>query len=174
MRTVSRRSRCSSRPSSPGMKSLFLSMSILSLNFLVHCLDDGLTVQTQQGSVSGTLVSPSVRRFLGIPYATVNRWQPPRPPPVHTSTFQATQFGDSCVQALSGSHEEFLVLLGMGGTQVSESEACLSLNIWAPSPARKQSTAVLIWIYGGGYAFGTVRTYYCIAKRDILIFRLYM
>ncbi|KIJ50898.1 hypothetical protein M422DRAFT_158875, partial [Sphaerobolus stellatus SS14] len=42
--------------------------------------------------------------------------------------------------------------------QVPESEACLSLNIWAPSTNRKQSTAVMIWIYGGAFTFGTSNT----------------
>ena len=31
---------------------------------------DGLTVSTQQGAVSGTVVTTGVRQFLGIPYAT--------------------------------------------------------------------------------------------------------
>jgi len=38
---------------------------------------------------------------------------------------------------------------------VTESENCLSINIWAPSIKRKQNVAVLFWIYGGGFVFGT-------------------
>jgi len=38
---------------------------------------------------------------------------------------------------------------------LTESEDCLNLNIWAPPTSRLQKTAVLIWIYGGDFAFGS-------------------
>ncbi len=114
-----------------------------------------LTVQTQQGAVTGTLVLPSVRRFLGIPYATAGRWQPPVNPPAQSEAFNATQFGDSCVQNLAAPNVEFLVLSGAGTAPVPESDNCLNLNIWTPSVGRKQGTAVLLWIYGGAFQFGT-------------------
>jgi carboxylesterase type B len=117
----------------------------------------GLTVQTQQGSVSGTLVIPQVRRFLGIPYAVANRWEAPELPPTRATTFSATSFGDSCIQTLSAINLESLKLIGLASQRVQESEDCLSLNIWTPSKNRKQSTAVMMWIYGGSFAFGTVR-----------------
>lgn len=118
---------------------------------------NGLTIKTQQGSVTGTLVIPTVRRFLGIPYAVANRWEAPQLPPARQATFAATSFGDSCIQTLNAGNLEFLKLVGLSGQQVQESEDCLSVNIWTPSTDRKQSTAVMIWIYGGGFAFGTVR-----------------
>ncbi|KAF8521222.1 carboxylesterase [Hysterangium stoloniferum] len=120
--------------------------------------DAGLTVQTQQGAVAGTLVTPKVRQFLGVPFAVVTRWEPPEIPPTRSTILQATAFGDSCIQDIDKSSGKFLDLSGLGDQKVTESEQCLSLNIWAPSSARKQSTAVMIWIYGGGYAFGTSNT----------------
>lgn len=117
----------------------------------------GLTAQTQQGAVIGSLVLPTVRRFLGVPYASAGRWQPPTAPPTRIAALNATQFGDSCVQNLDASTAEFLTLSGAGTTPIPESDNCLNLNIWAPSVGRKQGTAVLLWIYGGGFQFGTVR-----------------
>lgn len=119
---------------------------------------DGLTVRTQQGDVGGTLVSSGVRQFLGIPYATAGRWEAPQPPPLRNTTFNATKFGDSCVQNLNPSNLEFLKLTGVNNDSiiVPESEDCFSVNIWAPSLNRKQKTAVMIWVYGGGFEFGTV------------------
>ena len=119
---------------------------------------DGLTVQTQQGPVAGSLIIPEVRRFLGIPYALANRWDAPHPLPNRGTTFDATSFGDSCVQMLSASVLEYIKLLGLAGQNVQASEDCLSVNIWTPSTQRKQSTAVMIWLYGGSFTFGTVRT----------------
>ncbi|KAF8161401.1 Alpha/Beta hydrolase protein [Crassisporium funariophilum] len=114
----------------------------------------GLTVHTQQGDVSGTLVVPTVRQFLGIPYATAKRWQAPQLPTVRKTNFKATAFGDTCVQELSVPNLEFLKLTGGMGINNTESENCLSVNIWSPSVKRKQGTAVLLWIYGGGFVFG--------------------
>jgi Carboxylesterase family len=113
--------------------------------------DKGLVVHTTQGDVIGTLVSPTVRRFLGIPYAVANRWEAPQSSPLRSAPFNASTFGDSCPQALNPAN-----FLTPPGPSVSESEDCLNINIWAPSTRRKQRTAVMIWIYGGGFQFGTV------------------
>jgi hypothetical protein len=121
----------------------------------------GLTVQTQQGPVVGTQVHPSVRRFLGIPFAVAPRWEAPQPPPRRNSTFVASGYGPSCPQALLPSILAFIKTVpydfGVGQGR-KESEDCLSVNIWTPSVRRKQKTAVMIWVYGGGFQFGTVRS----------------
>jgi carboxylesterase type B len=130
---------------------------VLTLAFLHRVsAQGGLTVTTAQGPVSGTLVLPTVRQFLGIPFATAERWQAPQLPPVHSSVSKATSFGDSCPQGYNAYFLEFITLANAGGVNVSSSENCLSVNIWAPSTDRKQQTAVMIWIYGGGFTFGTV------------------
>ncbi|KAE9401825.1 alpha/beta-hydrolase [Gymnopus androsaceus JB14] len=103
---------------------------------------DGLTVLTQQGPVVGTSPIVNVRQFL--------------------APFNASSFGDSCPQQFNDGDLEFLRLSwgGLSDEQifVSESEDCLNVNIWAPSINRAQSTAVLVWIYGGALAFGTSNT----------------
>lgn len=116
--------------------------------------DEGLTVHTAEGDVVGTLVSPAVRRFLGIPYAVANRWTPPQSTPIRNTPFNASSFGDSCPQAMPPAMMKLLGFFGSAGG--SESEDCLNINIWAPSMSRKQGTAVMIWIYGGGLQYGTV------------------
>ena len=112
----------------------------------------GLTVHTAEGDVVGTLVSPTVRQFLGIPYAVANRWKPPENVPTRSVPFNASDFGDSCPQSIPAT----ITTLGPPDNPVSESEDCLNLNIWAPTTERKQHTAVMIWIYGGAFQFGTV------------------
>lgn len=116
----------------------------------------GLAVTTQQGVVIGTLILPSVRQFLGIPFAAAQRWQAPTLPPVRSGPFQATKFANGCLQNLVPANAEYLRLNGNGGLNVPSGEDCLAVNIWAPSTNRKQNTAVLVWIYGGGFVFGTV------------------
>lgn len=132
--------------------SLFLSASVQG----TQDTSTGLTVQTQQGPVEGTHVVPSVRQFVGIPFATAKRWQAPQLPPTRQGVFQATKFGDGCFQNLAPANFQYLKLNGNDGTNVPSSEDCLNINIWSPSTNRKQKTAVLLWIYGGGFVFGTV------------------
>jgi len=115
-----------------------------------------LSVRTTEGLVVGTQVSQKVRRFLGIPYARVKRWEPPYPASKRDYIFYATKFGDSCPQELSKTNELLANLTGLRMADVRESEDCLNLNIWAPSIDRNQGTAVMIWIYGGAFEFGTV------------------
>lgn len=129
---------------------------LTALALVAGAQQDGLTVRTRQGDVIGTLVTSSVRQFLGIPYAVANRWEAPRLPPIRLAPLRATKIGDSCLQALNAANLEFLKLAGVPNATVPESENCLSVNIWAPSVRRKQGTAVMLWIYGGGFQFGTV------------------
>ncbi|KDR75551.1 hypothetical protein GALMADRAFT_68919 [Galerina marginata CBS 339.88] len=140
-------------------------MTLLSL-FLFSCvavryvysldaIGNGLLVETQQGLASGTFASPTVRQFLGIPYASAQRWEAPVKPPKRTAVLSASSFSDTCVQSLTPGALEFLVLAGGQGINIPESENCLTVNIWAPSVTRKQNTAVLLWVYGGSFQFGS-------------------
>jgi carboxylesterase type B len=126
---------------------------------LVFAQSDGLRVATQQGDVAGSFSAPTVRQFLGIPYATAKRWQEPVLPPKRTSVFNASAFGDSCPQLLDAANVEFNRLAWTfnrdNETFVPESEDCLTVNIWSPATTRKQNTAILLWIYGGGSVWGT-------------------
>jgi carboxylesterase type B len=134
------------------LQSFFAIALAFSLTQVDASQNGGLTVHTVEGNVVGTLVSPTVRRFLGIPYAVANRWEAPRSAPVRSAPFNASKFGDSCPQALPAS----LKAIGFPSGKVPESDGCLSINIWAPSTQRKQHTAVMLWIYGGEFQFGPV------------------
>ncbi|KAH9485691.1 Acetylcholinesterase [Psilocybe cubensis] len=136
------------------LSTLFL---VISCSFCVAIglKSDGLIIHTAQGPVSGTLATPNVRQFLGIPYAVAERWEAPTNPPNHTSIFKASNYSDTCPQNLSPLNKGVLLVAGGQGINVSESEDCLTANIWAPSIGRQQKTAVLIWIYGGGIQFGS-------------------
>jgi carboxylesterase type B len=120
-------------------------------------LEDDLTVSTKHGRVRGTLVSNTVRQYLGIPYATAQRWSAPLEPPTWSNTFDALHFGDSCFQAPDADVAFAFDRLNLGAGNITESEECLSVNVWAPAKGRKMQTAVMIWIHGGGLDWGTVR-----------------
>lgn len=133
---------------------LFLFLSYLLYSFLsayaqAQGTSSELIVNTQQGRVAGQFVgtSQSVRQFLGIPYATAERWEAAISPPKRKEVFNASSFSDSCPQQLTPTAIGYTRLAWTGRNDdeifVPESESCLSVNVWAPSSNRKQSTAVL-------------------------------
>jgi para-nitrobenzyl esterase len=99
----------------------------------------GTDVQTADGPVCG-IVTGGVDEWLGIPYAAppvgALRWKPPQPPTPWSSTLEATQFGNQCVQVSGGS------------------EDCLYLNVWRPADG-STNLPVMVHIHGGGFFNGS-------------------
>ncbi|NOT53286.1 MAG: carboxylesterase family protein [Deltaproteobacteria bacterium] len=106
-------------------------------------------IVTESGPLKG-LISPSIRKFLGIPYAAPplaeRRWTPPRPYGRWHGVFQATQFGNSCPQR------------NFFGT-LSGDEDCLSLNVYTPGFRKNEhkhhGLPVMVWIHGGSLTEGS-------------------
>lgn len=91
-------------------------------------------------------------RARGIQYAEhpvgALRWQPPVPRAPWSGVVDATQFGDNCINAPT------LTRLNQIG-DASMSEACLSLNVWAPPLAVGDALLpVLVWFHGGSFVAG--------------------
>ena len=82
------------------------------------------SVLTEQGLVKG-FVENNANVFLGIPFAQStagqNRWKAPQSlPKVPRAEFDATSYGPSCAQAMSGNKI------------VAQGEDCLNLNVLYP------------------------------------------
>lgn len=110
-----------------------------------------MRVQTGSGPVDGESAG-GVARWLGIPYAEPPvgelRWRAPRPPQPWTDPRPATAFGAAAPQPPNE-----IIRLAHGVTQ---SEDCLSLNVWvADDIDRDAALPVLFWIHGGAYMFGS-------------------
>jgi para-nitrobenzyl esterase len=95
---------------------------------------------------SGWLVGggTGIHYYKGIPYAAPPvgdlRWRPPQAPIPWQGLRMAKEYGSACVQ-----YPLF------PGTQ---SEDCLSLNIWTPASGRNDKLPVMVWIHGGGFQAG--------------------
>ena len=93
--------------------------------------DNGPTVVLDQGLVHG-FQENNTNVFLGIPFAETtggqNRWKAPqRVVSSQTAEYNATQYGPSCAQAMSGD------------SIVAQSEDCLNLNVGYPfNPGRSK------------------------------------
>jgi para-nitrobenzyl esterase len=120
--------------------------------------------KTQYGKVRGFL-GGGVYTFKGVPYGQNtggnNRWLPAKPPAPwkdeyrgsqFTDEFPALTYGANCPQRLHDwtAIEQTFIQDWDDGWQ---SEDMLKLNIW--TPCLTGSRAVMFYIHGGGYSFGS-------------------
>ncbi|GAA6059633.1 hypothetical protein JCM10212_004136 [Sporobolomyces blumeae] len=134
-------------------------------------------VSTARGTWMGSS-KYGVESFRGIPFAMPPtgdlRFAPPQEDTRDHGTFDATNWGPSCLQmtgvgnpvvsAIVGTFEA--AALGKDPTAASttapnnQSEDCLSVNVFRPQGTpNNASLPVLAWIYGGGFLFGESSTY---------------
>ncbi|PWN86764.1 hypothetical protein FA10DRAFT_297766 [Acaromyces ingoldii] len=109
----------------------------------------GDIVNTRYGSIRGNAPdAKGIRSFKGIPFAEPPvgnlRWQSPRSPQLWNTTLDTTKFGQSCWS--------FLTLVP---PPTVESEDCLTVNVWSPATDTQDNLPVMVWIYGGGFQFGS-------------------
>lgn len=126
-----------------------LAGAMLLLTPTVATASGGAVVPTESGLVQGAVPDANgVRSFKGIPYAAAPvgalRWKPPRLAPAWPGVRSATAYGPSCWATQPP-----------GAPAIPLSEDCLSLNVWMPSPQFGVPKAVMVWIPGGGFQFGT-------------------
>ncbi|KAI1005840.1 hypothetical protein K3495_g2380 [Podosphaera aphanis] len=131
----------------------------------------GQTVQTSSGPVTGQDggSESSVSEYLGIPFAE---------PPVGdlrfaapkkfsgTAPLNATKFGNSCYVRPSATTQNSAANNSTEKPQIEEvlelfsdssplNEDCLFLNVWTKPQVGEKKKAVMVWIYGGAFSFGS-------------------
>nr|QCC89034.1 carboxylesterase 19 [Meteorus pulchricornis] len=108
-------------------------------------------VEVHQGQLRG-LTEKNINgniyvAFLGIPYATPPvgdlRFKDCEPPKPWSGVRNARQFGDRCA------HQDFLTRRFVG------SDDCLYLNVYTPTLQPTELKAVMVWIHGGVYVWGS-------------------
>ncbi len=109
-------------------------------------------VSTTTGWVQG--IAPNaqgVTAFKGIPYAAPPtgplRWRPPQPMPPWAGIRTAASFGSACLAAPAPGSAPV--------ASSSQSEDCLTVNVWTPAPDGGAAKPVMVWLHGGGFQFGS-------------------
>ena len=102
---------------------------------------DNTIVSTKYGNVKG-VQEGEVLTWYGIPYGKAPtgelRWQAPQQPDAWTETLECTQASSPALQ--------------LSGTEVTGSEDCLRLNVYAKE--NSQNLPVLVFIHGGNNQTG--------------------
>jgi para-nitrobenzyl esterase len=98
----------------------------------------------QSQHTTGAPAAHAVRSWLGIPYATAERFRRPTVLPFNPD-LPYDQKGPAPLQAGDTSWLE---------ADNGFSEDCLNLNVWVPENAGDEPLPVIVYIYGGGFEVG--------------------
>ena len=118
-----------------------------------------LVVETPSGKVKGCEQEGSLA-FLGIPYAKVERFQPPMAVDHWDTLMICDHWGPQAMQMVHGRK--------LSEREMSEKHSCV-LNVWTTDlKARKP---VMVWLHGGGFDSGTSawNPGMALARKDVVV-----
>ncbi|MBV8089390.1 MAG: carboxylesterase/lipase family protein [Alphaproteobacteria bacterium] len=121
--------------------------------------DNAPIVETISGKIRG-VSGGDVQIFKGVPYgastAGTNRFMAPHPPEPWTGIRDAVAYAGHAPQwpSITPRRPELKTLLGPRDTTPT-GEDCLTLNLWTPGLDHGAKRPVMVWLHGGGMAYGS-------------------
>ncbi len=123
---------------------------------------DGPVAETSAGNILGVLAG-GVHAFKGVPYGAPtsgrNRFMPPQKPNPWSGIRSATDWAGRAPQAApSGGRRPELSGLSGAPDRLTESEDCLTVNIWTRGLKDGGKRPIMVWYHGGGFGYGSANT----------------
>ena len=114
-------------------------------------------IATTSGLVSG-IIQEGTLAYLGIPYAKVERFMPPKPVKKWKGVRKCDHWGPMTM------HQQNRPM-----SEEQMSENCCVLNVWTTDVKAKKP--VMFWLHGGGFDSGTSEwdPGMCLAKKDVVV-----
>jgi para-nitrobenzyl esterase len=140
------------------MKKLCFTLITLLMTLTASAQEENKEViSTTSGLVSGIIQEGSLA-YLGIPYAKVERFMPPKPVKKWKGIRKCDHWGPMTMQQQNRPMSE---------DQMSEN--CCVLNVWTTDVKAKKP--VMFWLHGGGFDSGTSEwdPGMCLAKKDVVV-----
>lgn len=113
--------------------------------------ESSVSIQLQDGGTISALQRDGIITARGVPYASANRFEPPRPREKWEGVLDCTRPGPICPQPKS----RLDALNGPVARGRAMSEDCLRVSVFAPAPIRTDELLpTMVWIHGGNYTTG--------------------
>ena len=148
------------------MRTWLLALCLAATTISMAQSNDPMVVKTRSGLVKGIDQEGTIA-FLGIPYATVERFMPPQPVKKWKGVRVCDHWGPMTMQQQNRPM-----------TEEQMSENCCVLNVWTtelPKSSLQSKAAklkpVMFWLHGGGFDSGTSEwdPGMCLAKKDVVV-----
>jgi len=113
-------------------------------------------VDTNAGKVQG-YIHEDIFTYHGIPYAEAERFMPPTKVKKWPGIRMAMSYGNISSQVIEGNDENTggEIFLPKRYRNWPQNDDCQNLNIWTPAINDNKKRPVMVWLHGGGFAYGS-------------------
>lgn len=117
---------------------------------------DGITANTEQGTIAGYRDAKGIYIYKGIPYASAKRFEAPVAARPWNDIRSCRNYGPTAPQDVRQGWNNDAIAFAFNWDDGFPGEDCQRLNIWTQAAGRDgKKRPVMVWLHGGGYSAGS-------------------